>query len=160
MRRCSSNWDCPSIHSTNPTVNSRASVPRHGYDLYGNDAGYFKSRLQLTHRWHHPHAGAINFMSIALHHNLTPEKIIALNRIRIHQQVLFLSNVLMANGKSINKKYLCLQQPLEQWSTYTWPQTTPTPSNLALWLMVLDKIAPLHQFNDQLGPWMLPTHKI
>ena len=40
---------------------------------------------------------------------IIPEEWVAINRFRCHQQVLFLSDVLDAGGKSLDKKYLNLR---------------------------------------------------
>ena len=45
-----------------------------------------------------------------------------LNRVWVHQQVLFLSDVLGASGKSLDKKYLKQRGEGEQWSTFRFPK--------------------------------------
>ncbi len=48
-----------------------------------------------------------------------------INRARCHQQVLFLSDVLDAGGKSVNKKYLNFQKDHKIWSTIVFPLEKP-----------------------------------
>ena len=47
--------------------------------------------------------------------------LIRLNRVRCHQQALFISDVLNASGKVINRRYLMQRQKGELWSTLIFP---------------------------------------
>ena len=60
------------------------------------------------------------------------DELIRLNRVRIHQQVLFLSDVLNANGRSVDLKYTddCVGR---RWSSFSFPIETPTEQNFQLW---------------------------
>jgi hypothetical protein len=49
--------------------------------------------------------------------DFTGKELLQLNHFRIHQQVLFLSNVLDASGKLINQRYMCRQEAEETLST-------------------------------------------
>ncbi len=49
-----------------------------------------------------------------------------LNRVRKHQQDLFLSNILGAGGESLDKRYLQKQRGREHWSTMKFPQEVVT----------------------------------
>ena len=51
--------------------------------------------------------------------------LIRLNRVRVHQQVLFLSCVLVASGKSLDNKYITKRKPEEKWSTLIFPKEKP-----------------------------------
>jgi hypothetical protein len=55
-----------------------------------------------------------------------------LNRVRMHQQVLFLSNILGAGGKSLDKCYLQKRQGTERWSTMKFPREAVTSGNAPL----------------------------
>lgn len=79
----------------------------------------------------------------------------AINWVRIQQQVLFLSDVLAANGKMVKEKYRHLCRPLDQWSTYRWPHVYPT----ILWQQDLDHITPNNHLNDCLGGWSLTKYE-
>lgn len=56
-----------------------------------------------------------------------------LNRVRLHQQVLFLSDVLDARGTAIDKKYLRRRPSQEQWSRLTFPIEQPPEKDFRLW---------------------------
>ena len=45
-----------------------------------------------------------------------------LNRVRVHQRVLLLSDFLAASGKSLDRKYLKQRGVGEQWSTFRFPK--------------------------------------
>ena len=45
-----------------------------------------------------------------------------LNIVRVQQQVLFLSDILGASGKSLDKKYMKKRGVGEQWSTFRFPK--------------------------------------
>lgn len=55
-----------------------------------------------------------------------------LNRVRIHQQALFLSDVLNANGRSIDLKYTEERAGIP-WSSYKFPIECPSETDLELW---------------------------
>lgn len=88
------------------------------------------------------------------------EKLKRLNRVRIHQQVLFLSCVLGAGGKSIDKKYLKKRREDERWSTLTFPQERPPNKDFKLWKEALMQVAPAGRINDRLRGFMSIGHKI
>ena len=55
----------------------------------------------------------------------TLDELIQLNRVRTHQQVLFVSDVMDSSGREVEKKYLAKQDPSEKWSTYIFPRHQP-----------------------------------
>ena len=55
-----------------------------------------------------------------------------LNRVRIYMQVLFLSDVLGANGKNLDKQYLTKRRLEEKWSRANFPNERPPPQGLSL----------------------------
>ena len=65
-----------------------------------------------------------------------------LNRVRVHQQVLFLSDVLGASGKSLDKKYLKQRGEGEQWSTFRFPKENPLRKDFRLWQQVIAQLIP------------------
>ncbi len=99
-------------------------------------------------------------MSTLLAHNFNPSELMALNRVRIHQQALFLSDVLEANGKRVDERYRSLREPSVPWSLYLWPRVYPTRKDEVLWRQALDCIAPAQQIQDRLGKWRRATHKL
>lgn len=56
-----------------------------------------------------------------------------LNRVRIHQHVLFLSDILGAGGKSLDKRYLQKRGANEKWSRLRFPKEKPPPKDFRLW---------------------------
>ena len=50
------------------------------------------------------------------------EDLVRLNRVRLHQQALFLSCVLGASGKTLDPKYMTKRKEDEQWSTLVFPK--------------------------------------
>jgi hypothetical protein len=57
-------------------------------------------------------------------------------------QILYVSDVLDAGGKCLNKRYLDHCKPDEIWSTLVFPQEKPPNKHLKLWRQVLYVIAP------------------
>ena len=56
-----------------------------------------------------------------------------LNRFRCHQQVLFLSDIMDAGGRSIDSRYLNRRPDNEQWSTLIFPIENPPRKHIHLW---------------------------
>jgi hypothetical protein len=65
--------------------------------------------------------------------NFTPDELLRLNRVRSHQEVLFLSDVMDAGGKAIDKKYERRRPELEHWSTYRFPRQRPPDKDFRIW---------------------------
>ena len=65
-----------------------------------------------------------------------------LNKVRVHQQVLFKSDVLCAGGRYLEKKYLNLRTPDETWLSLRFLREEPTIIDEALWQEALDQLAP------------------
>jgi hypothetical protein len=63
----------------------------------------------------------------------TPEKLVRLNRVRLHQQVIFGSDVMDAGGRSLDRKYLT-ERPLEEsWTSLKFPNKRPPARDFKLW---------------------------
>ena len=54
------------------------------------------------------------------------DELARLNRVRLHQQVLFLLDILDARGTAINRKYLQQRPWSERWLTITFPLEDPS----------------------------------
>jgi hypothetical protein len=65
------------------------------------------------------------------------EELVTLNRVRCHQQVFFLSDILEAGGNCLDRKYLSRRMPHETWSTLTFPLEKPNRSQIKPWEQVL-----------------------
>ena len=58
-----------------------------------------------------PRKGDKWIMQLFVRAGFKKEELLRLNRFRVHQQVLFLSCVLGASGKSLDKKYMTKRMP-------------------------------------------------
>ena len=63
-----------------------------------------------------------------------------LNRVRLHQQALFYSDIMGAGGRSLDKKYLRERPPLEKWSKMIFPAEQPPPKDFKLWRQILPQL--------------------
>ena len=88
------------------------------------------------------------------------EELHRLNRVQCHQQVLFVSNILDASGRAVDKKYLTLRPSREAWSTLIFPQERPPGRDLNLWKRALLLLAPRGRPEHQLGRFLVKGHKI
>jgi hypothetical protein len=59
--------------------------------------------------------------------------LLTLNRVRKHQQVLFLSDILGASGGSLDKRYLEVRRIGEQWSSIKVPCEEVNASEMGIW---------------------------
>jgi hypothetical protein len=53
-------------------------------------------------------------------------ELIALNRVRCYQQVIFLLDILIASGRAVDKKYMRRRTRNETWSTAIFPEEKPS----------------------------------
>ena len=83
-----------------------------------------------------------------------------LNRVRVHQQVLFLSDVLGASGNSLDKKYLKQRGVGDQWSTLRFPKEKPPRKDFRLWKQATAQLILAGGIMDRLGNFKAPPHKI
>lgn len=84
----------------------------------------------------------------------------SLNRMRLHQQVLFLSDILGASGKSLDTRYMQLRPSEQNWYTLKFPTEKPTVKDLWLWRQALRQVAPAGGVPDRLGPFVGKGHKV
>ena len=80
------------------------------------------------------------------------EQLRRLNRVRIYQQVIYLSEVLSASGKQLDQKYLCKRPQGAMWSKLNFPKESPPNKDFALWTSALHQVAPGGGIQDRLGP--------
>ena len=83
-----------------------------------------------------------------------------LNKVRVNQQVLFLSDVLGASGKSPDRKYLKQRGVGEQWSTFRFPKERPLHKDFRLWQQAITQVIPEGGIMDILGNFKEPGHKV
>lgn len=81
----------------------------------------------------------------------TSEELIRLNRVRLHQQVIFGLDIMDAGSRSLDRKYLTSKRPLEEnWSSIKFPIKKPPAKDFKLWRDSLPQLC--HQGRLQMGP--------
>ncbi len=86
--------------------------------------------------------------------------LIHLNRVRCHQQAVFISDVLDASRKAIDRRYLTRCQKRDLWLTLIFPQERPPDKDFKLWENALLCIAPRGRLQDCIGKFVEKGHKI
>ncbi len=108
-----------------------------------------------------PREGDKWFMQAAMKAGITnPNEQRILNQFRCHQQVLYVSEVLDAGGKCLDRRYLDRRKPNKLLSTLVFPQEKPPYKLLQLWQRVLYAIAPQGWVQNQIGCFMTKDPKI
>ena len=87
------------------------------------------------------------------------DDLVRLNRVRIHQQVLFLSDILGASGSKLDERYLQKRPVNENWSRYKFPTERPPPRDFDLWRQALHSLVPADGLQVRLGPFVRRGHK-
>ena len=82
-----------------------------------------------------------------------------LNRVRLHQQVIFLSDVMDVSGRAIESKYLKERPWNERWSTLIFPKEMPSNSDFRLWRTALLQIRALGG-RLHIGAYQRQGHKV
>ena len=98
-----------------------------------------------------PRKGDRWLMQMFVTAGFSKDSLLRLNRVRVHQQVLFLSCILGASGKILDKKYTIRRKSEELWSTLTFPKEKSSNSDFHLWRMALMQIVPIGGIPDRLG---------
>ena len=75
--------------------------------------------------------------------NYDAKALCQLNRVRLHQQVIFLSDIMDASGRAIDSKYLEERPWNERWSSLTFPKERPSDKDFLLWRAALPQIRAL-----------------
>lgn len=91
---------------------------------------------------------------------LEKSELLRLNRVRITQQVLFVSDIFDARGTTIDKKYLTRRLPEQRWSTYTFPIEVPPDKDFILWRNTLFELAAHRRGRNRIGRFLHQGHKI
>lgn len=90
----------------------------------------------------------------------SPADLKRLNRVRLFQQVVFLSDVLGASGKVLDERYLKRRPAGERWSTLRFPNERPPRKDFQLWAEALQLVAPAGGVMDRLGRFRHKGYKI
>ena len=88
----------------------------------------------------------------------TTDELVRLNRVRLHQQVIFGSDIMDASGRAIDKKYLKERPIGERWSTIKFPNERPPPLDFKLWCNQIPQLR--HRGQLHIGNHILKGHKI
>jgi hypothetical protein len=105
-----------------------------------------------------PKSGDEFLMSILMERGYSRELLRRLNRVQIHNQVLFLLDVLTALGNKIDGAALQTRQLTEKMSTLNWPKEEPTMEDMNLWKEALEDICPSRQRLTCLGQYVTKSH--
>jgi hypothetical protein len=87
-------------------------------------------------------------------------ELLLLNLVRIHQQVIFLSDILGSSGKSLDSRYLHRRGDEENWSTLQFPREKPPESAFRLWRTAIRQLVPPGGIPDRLGEFLHEGYKI
>jgi len=90
----------------------------------------------------------------------TAEEPRILNRMRKHQQVLFLSDILGAGGGSVDKQFLTKHLPGERWSSMKFPWEVVKESEMGLWHRAMAQVVTHGPAQASLGAFKVDGHKL
>ena len=83
-----------------------------------------------------------------------------LNRVHIHMQVMFLSDILSASGKILNGKYLVRRKTDKKCSKLNFPKEQPPDKDFTLWKAAIRQVVPAGGIMGQLGNLNQDGHRI
>jgi hypothetical protein len=86
--------------------------------------------------------------------------LLTLNRVRKHQDVLLLSNILGAGGESLDKRYLQKWRGTNCWSTIKFPWEVVTEVEMHLWHTAVTQVVAAGPACKRLGTFNEERHKI
>jgi hypothetical protein len=121
----------------------------------------FGFQLQLnTIKLRPPREGDRFFMVAVEAANFPSKEKEIINRVRLHQGVVYESDVFEVDGRHIDERYKRLRKQGERWSEYLFPKQKIPASHLRLWKQVLLQLAPGGRRPTSLGKFVTPSHKI
>jgi hypothetical protein len=86
--------------------------------------------------------------------------LVTLNRVRKHQQVLFLSDILEASGGSWDKQYLQKRRIGDHWSSMKFPCEEITESEMGFWHRAIAQVVSRGPAQSNLGRLKTGGHKV
>ena len=110
--------------------------------------------------WSLPCKGDQFIMQVLIGSGYSDKTLHHLNRVRVSQQLLFMSDVLTALGNKINPEVLTRRPPGEAWLDMTWPNKHPTDSDFQTWKRAMLSICPSRSSHTCVGRFTGPTHRI
>jgi hypothetical protein len=100
-----------------------------------------------------------DWLMLVLHKlHFSEAELIRLNRVRQHQQVLFVSDVMDAGGRALDLKYLDIREYDDRWSSFRFPTQSVSNKDIRLWRNALHQIR--HVRTGNLGGFITKGHKI
>ncbi len=106
-----------------------------------------------------PRRGNKFLMLIFMDNSHNREKLKHLNRVRVHQKVIFMSDVLSSLGQKIDPAMLRCQGQGESFSFTRWPNKDTTESNFLLWSQALEDICPSRCQTNTVHEYVAKTHR-
>ena len=91
--------------------------------------------------------------------NYSGDDLRRLNRVRVHQEVLFLSDVMDASSRAIDRHYLTPRPMQETWFNLSFPNERPARRDFQLWRSAIPSIRALGG-RLHLGKYIRQGHKI
>jgi hypothetical protein len=88
------------------------------------------------------------------------DDLLTLNRVRKHQQVLFLSDILGAGGEPLDKRYLQKRRETDHWSTVKFPREIVTEVEMHLWRTAITQVVAARPACNRLWTFIEEGHKI
>jgi hypothetical protein len=79
--------------------------------------------------------------------------------VRCYQQVIFLSDILIASGRAVDTKYTRRHPQNETWSMAIFPEEKPSTQDFRLWKQVLAELDTGARNQYQLDPIIARGHK-
>jgi hypothetical protein len=89
----------------------------------------------------------------------TDEELKRLGKVRLYQQVLFLSDIIGVTGRSLDERYLKKRPANEQWSTLIFPKEAPPAKDFRLWQQALRQLVPAGGLRVHLGRFLHEGYK-
>jgi hypothetical protein len=99
-------------------------------------------------------------MQVLIDKGYTEDTLKRLNRVRVLQQVLVMSDILTASGCKIDKEAELQRHNGEQGLSLCWPNEQPTHSDFKLWRNALQMICPSRSRTMTVGKFIATTHRI
>jgi hypothetical protein len=91
--------------------------------------------------------------------NFTRAERVRLNRVRMYQEVLFLSDVMDARGNCIDKRYEARRLESDHWSKFRFPRQCPSDSDFRLWKRAIYQLRYIRS-SPTLGRFLRDGHKL
>jgi hypothetical protein len=83
-----------------------------------------------------------------------------LNRVRLYQMVIFLSDIIGALGCCLVERYFHKQPVHEKWSTLKFLKEKPSPADFRLWQQALRWVVPVEGLPVRLGQFLHKGNKV